>query len=590
MRDSQHTQTMHAIGEISEIKTLIRNIANTLRQQDSQLRQQGFKLSPLVIQRLGVLVEGIAELEKAAASEMTELTQLKTLVSMGALINSSLDIDAILAQTMDDLIALTGAERGFIVLKNPETAALEFRIARDTQQRIDLSKQPEISMTVLNEVIDTGEALLTENAYKDPRIREQASVVDLVLRSVICVPLKVKGAVIGALYVDNRLLAGLFTQRELILLTAFANQTAVAIQNARYYQRIRSSLEQIVEMKEQMESVFVSVGSGIIATNSSNEVTTFNRAASQILAMKAEEVLGKRITAILPTIISSDSGNRIDSVLRNTTNATMQVTAQLTHKPDPVVLSYRFSPLRDAEERVQGLTMVIEDLTEKTERDAMIEVLEKYLPPGMMGHLNTISNIGLGGERRDVTCMFAEVRAFSSFESDIAPHELMESMNEYLAVATDAIHQHEGVIDKYMGTEIMVLFNTQMNPCQDHALRAIQTALEISSAFTAFYQSKGIQPQPHYYRIGINSGVATLGNVGSLQRCNFTAIGDTINLAKRIEENSQYGQILIGEETLTRAQQMVGSVALPNIRTEERPAIQVKGRQQFTRIFEAFRS
>ncbi|MEM6528636.1 MAG: adenylate/guanylate cyclase domain-containing protein, partial [Chloroflexota bacterium] len=145
------------------------------------------------------------------------------------------------------------------------------------------------------------------------------------------------------------------------------------------------------------------------------------------------------------------------------------------------------------------------------------------------------------------------------------------------------------VIDKYMGSELMVLFNTQLNPQPDHALRAIETALDIRDAFLKFYAAVGISPDPHWYRIGIHSGIATLGNVGSHNRRNFTAIGDTINLSKRLEENATAGQIIISEDLLKYATQTAGTNTLPGIRMEEREAVKVKGRQQYTRIYEVFR-
>ena len=95
-------------------------------------------------------------------------------------------------------------------------------------------------------------------------------------------------------------------------------------------------------------------------------------------------------------------------------------------------------------------------------------------------------------------------------------------------------------------------------------------------------------PDEHFFRIGLHSGVATLGNVGSSKRRNFTAIGDTINLAKRLQENARSGQIIVSEDTLRHAQRWGG---LPDgVRLVERESILAKGRQQRTPIFEVFES
>jgi class 3 adenylate cyclase len=169
------------------------------------------------------------------------------------------------------------------------------------------------------------------------------------------------------------------------------------------------------------------------------------------------------------------------------------------------------------------------------------------------------------------------------------PFDVMTTINEYLKVATDTIQTYKGIIDKYMGAEIMVLYNAQLNPMDNHSLKAVETALALRDAFVEMYARTGIKPDPHFYRVGINTGVVTLGNVGSRQRRDFTAIGDSINLAKRLEENATNGQIIISEYTLQHIERTLGKLPT-HMRFEEREALQVKGRSQFTRIFEVFRA
>jgi PAS domain S-box-containing protein len=389
-------------------------------------------------------------------------------------------------------------------------------------------------------------------------------------------------------YVDNRLRVGVFNERELNLLIAFANQAAVAIENARLFSRIQNTLEEITEIKDVMDNVFASVGSGIITTNANDLIITFNRAAESILGVEAEGAIGEPLLDVLPSIDEADVESEIRSVLETGESRSFQSKVLLNHQTAPAMLSFKFSPLRDEDNATtQGVTVVVDDLTEQNEREAMLDVLQNYLPPGLLDRIHEIAGIDLGGERREVTCMFVETRPFNSFPPDITPQDLMATINRYLSVATEAIHKRDGVIDKYMGSEVMVLFNTQLNPQPDHARRAIETALDVRDAMTAFYAESGIHPDPHWYRVGVHCGISTLGNVGSLYRRNFTAIGDTINLSKRLEENATAGQIVISEAVLNRA--LNGADHLPGIRFEEREPIQVKGRQQYTRIYEVLR-
>ena len=161
---------------------------------------------------------------------------------------------------------------------------------------------PQISMTILNEVIDTQKALLADNAFKDERLQGNLSIANFALRSVLCVPLNYKGDGIGVVYVDNRLQAGVFTQREKSLLMAFANTAAVAIANARMYTRTESILNEITRVKELMDNIFSSIGSGVIAVDAMDAIRTFNRAASEILSRPPEEAIGQSIGTVLQSV------------------------------------------------------------------------------------------------------------------------------------------------------------------------------------------------------------------------------------------------------------------------------------------------
>lgn len=575
--------------ELAELKEMTRSVMNSLQEQDKALREYGIKLPPGVLVSLSSIVKDIAAVQQSLASDDVELNQLRSLAATGAMINSTLNVNDVLSKAMNQVVALAGAERGFVILVNEHSGELEFRVSHDSTLKPGQSNTPQLSMTVVNEVLESGTALLTDNAYKDPRIQDNLSVAQFVLRSVICVPLTQRGETIGVIYVDNRLRAGVFTQRELNLLTAFANQAAVAIENARLFARIQSSISEITEIKDVMDSVFASVGSGIITTNASDLVITFNRAAEETLGVRADDVISKPLVRVLPRMEEADLEMQLQLVREENQDVAFQTTVMLPNHEEPSVLSLKLSPLRDDNEQTQGVTVVLDDLSEQNEREALLDVLQNYLPPGMMSRIHEIAGIDLGGERREVTCMFAETRPFNSFPEGTTPAELMTMINRYLSVATEAIHEQEGVIDKYMGSEVMVLFNSQLNPQADHTLRAIYTALHLRDMFIKFYDALGIQPDPHFYRVGIHSGIATLGNVGSLYRRNFTAIGDTINLSKRLEENATYGQIIISEDTLMKARAVVGSEHIEGVRFVERDPIQVKGRQQVTRIYEVFR-
>ena len=134
---------------------------------------------------------------------------------------------------MDTVIQLTGAERGFIMLKNHETGEMEFKIARGLDREQLTEDQFTISRTVINKVAESGEPTLTDNASSDPRFQGQQSIVGFSLRSIMAVPLNARDDLIGVVYCDNRIFAGVFKDQDLRLVADFANQSAIAIENAR---------------------------------------------------------------------------------------------------------------------------------------------------------------------------------------------------------------------------------------------------------------------------------------------------------------------------------------------------------------------
>lgn len=576
------------LTEITTLKEVVEAIKERLERQHNLLQMRDLDLTQNVVHEMAQVELSMQQLQKSLAEELTELEQLRSLVATSAMINSSLDLDTVLSDAMDEVINLTDAERGYILLKNAGTGELEFRIARVAEHSQSNTDEVgfQVSSTILNEVLTNKQPLLTDNAYKDPRMQKSQTIAQFVLRSVMCVPLIQRDETIGAVYVDNRYKTAVFTGRELNLLTAFANQIAVAIENARLFANVQAALAEITAMKDLMENVFESIASGVITTDAVNYVMTYNNAASRILSHPPENALGRLVTHLL---------NNLDLDLESYLRAVREENQSIIIEGEPeipergrIFLNLKLSPLKDTEQNTQGVAMVLDDLTEQRTREETIGLMEHYLPPGMIDNIQQIASLDLGGERREMTCMFADIAPLHTFPAHLRPSEIMDILNVYLRSATDTVHQLNGLVDKYMGSEVMVLYNTQLNPQQDHALRAIETALDLRDTIVELYNEFGLDTAHHRYHIGVHSGVATVGNVGSLKRRNFTAIGDTINLSKRLQENTQPGQIITSEDTLAYIIQTHGNLPT-HIRFEERDALLAKGRKQQTVVYEVFR-
>jgi putative nucleotidyltransferase with HDIG domain len=166
--------------------------------------------------------------------------QVGALMGVGSAINSSLGLSRVLEVVMDSLIALMGAERGFLMLSEPD-GELKIGVARGIDHD-DLDQESfSISRTIVRRVADTSEAIVTTNAQDDPRFVDQKSVAAFRLLSILCAPLKIKDDLIGVIYVDHRAHKGLFGHSDLELISAFANQAAVAIHNASLFDDLQES-------------------------------------------------------------------------------------------------------------------------------------------------------------------------------------------------------------------------------------------------------------------------------------------------------------------------------------------------------------
>jgi phosphoserine phosphatase RsbU/P len=185
--------------------------------------------------------------------------RLALLYQLTQTFNSSLDLDEVLNRVMDEVIAATRAERGFVMLKGnrPDGShKLEFRVARGIDQTIIEDPQFQISRSIVERVAAEGKPLLTSDAQADERFNLRQSVMILGLRSILCVPLSVKDQVIGIIYVENRFRVGIFTQDDLDLLSSIASTAAIAIENARLYQVAveKGRMEQELKMARKVQA------------------------------------------------------------------------------------------------------------------------------------------------------------------------------------------------------------------------------------------------------------------------------------------------------------------------------------------------
>ena len=555
---------------LTEQMTALRQV---IQKTSAALQSARYEVPPEALEGLSQAEGEIERLAKLIASAEAQFRHMLALTEIGQVVNSTLELGEVLRIVMDNIVGLSHAERGFLMLKD-ETGSLVTRVARNWEKESIKPAESAISHTVIQKVVESGEAILTTNAQQDPRLSGQESIIAFNLRSILCVPLKVKNDLIGVIYADNRIRAGIFSETERDLLSAFANQAAVAIENARLFSSLKNTLAEVTGLKNLMENVFASITSGVITSDAQEQVTLANRAAETILGHAARDLLGHRLDEALAPI--SEAIRPHLASVRQTDRSVVDLEFSPT-LPTRGNVDWRFnlSPLKDAAQITQGLAIVLDDLTERKHLEAQRRLFERMVSPAVIRQLDP-NKLQLGGKRAEITAIFADIRGFTSFSEKQSPEKLVAILNRYLAAMAEAVLSQEGTIDKFMGDAIMAWFNAPI-PQADHTLRAVKAALAMRASVENLYTE--LPPEERlFFGAGIHTGEAVLGLIGTEKRLEYTAISDSVNIAKRIQENSANNQILISREAYERVKKQV----------EVRPvaAMALKGKTQPVDVFE----
>jgi len=530
-------------------------------------------LFPNALESIASLETSLHNLSHQVTAFEEERSKLLALADTTQAVNSSLELDEVLQLVMDTIVRLTEAERGFLMLRNDQ-GEMVTRVARNWEQESINPNEFAISRTVMQRVFETGEAVLTTNAQEDPRFGGQESIVAYNLRSILCVPLKAKSELIGVIYADNRIRTGIFSEAKRELLTVFANQAAIAIENARLFASVRRTLDEVTELKNLMDNVFSSIASGVLTTDVEEQITLCNRAAEGILGQTIPDLVGHRLDDVLPSL-ASDIRQHLNTV-RETDKPVMGL--EISHRlPLRGTVDWRLnlSPLKDADQATQGVAIVLDDMTERKKLEAHRRLLERMVSPAVLDQIDPDS-LQIGGQRSDITILFADIRGFTSYSEKQSPEELVAVLNRYLAAGAEAVLRQEGTVDKFLGDAVMAWFNAPL-PQPDHTLRAVRAALDLKTAVEKLHAE--LPPEAHLsFGVGIHHGEAVLGWIGTEKRLDYTAIGDSVNTAKRIQENATKNQILISKEACDRVKEQV----------EAQPyaMLHVKGKKEVVEVWE----
>jgi PAS domain S-box-containing protein len=565
-----------------------------LSQSLAVTRQADLRLAQLdaSLRRLGASVQSAQSNVDALQRERERLSSLYQIAQE---LNTSLDLEDVLGRVMAKLIEVVHAERGFLMLWGEAAARLEFVTARGSDGRRLAEADFGISRSIVQRVWEQQEPILTTDAQEDERLQRFESIAIYGIRSVMCAPLRVRGHGVGVVYVDSRHETRLFDPAHLDLLAAFCNQAAIAIDNARLFADLRRRIREISEIKTYMDNIFASIASGVVTADTAGTVTTFNRAAERIFDLPGERAVGQPYDQVLALLGDPLLGELLRRALVGREVALGYETSPALPRRGEVTLRLNVSPLRagEGEGAALGVAMVVDDLTELRRSQRQAEDIQRlfgrYVHPAVVRQLLADpAAVNLGGETRTISVIFADVRGYTQLAERAAPDELVRILNTYLHVLTEAIWQEEGTLTMFIGDAVMAIFNAPL-PQPDHALRAVRAAWAMRRALetqpvTQLTARPDERPEERpgaavQYGIGVHTGLAVVGNIGSRGRLqNYTAIGDAVNTAQRLEAGASSNQILLSAATY--------AAVAPHVQAHPREPLHVKGKTLPLQVFE----
>jgi adenylate cyclase len=487
-----------------------------------------------------------------ASQEHLDRDELGTLYSIARVLNSTLELDEVLQLVMDRVIGFVDADRGFLMLVDRETSLLAFNIARNNRERtLEKAEFEQMSLSTVNQVVSTRKAVTDADLF-DPTQSMQI----YGIRSIMCAPLVVRNMCIGAVYVDRRTTMDIFTFKHRALLLAFCHQAAIAIDNARLFADLNQAMRKANEEKQYRDNIFASIANGVITTDSAGIITMFNDRAGLILNLNPQLALGKHYQKVFHTRPQVGLSELLHTTQVEHEHGTIVPHSVVCHIPGRqglVYLNVYVSSLRDTQGMPIGLALVVDDRTElkrkETEAKEIRRLFTRYVHPRVVEQL--IKNpqaLKLGGETKEITVVFADIRGYTRLSENVTPEEGMNLLNTYLKLMVEKIWEEEGTITAFLGDALMAMFNAPL-PQKAHALRAVRATWSMRQAILDYQRSRP-QETPLSFGIGVNTGLAVVGNLGSEERIqNYTAIGDAVNVANRLQSNAADNNILLNDST-----------------------------------------
>jgi adenylate cyclase len=491
---------------------------------------------------------------------------IATLLKVSSSINSELDLSKLIKLIIQKTSEITHSDRSSFFLYNEEEEVLWTKYGEGLGKQIIKTKKGLASF-----VARSKKPLIENSAYDnphfDPSIDEK---IGYKTNTIISVPVfNSSRKLIGVIQSMNKK-NGDFTNQDLFILNGFASQISIAIQNSTLF-------EEINNIKNYLDVLFENLDNGILTIDKDGMIKTVNKRFCDIIGTNQKELIGRYYKDLESRHFSfldySDytfmSGEKFEKFNIEGVDASN----------NKLVFNFNSLPMKNQKGDNLGVINVIKDITSE---ERVRGNLSRYLPQHVINEIISKDDLSLfNGKYRECTILFSDIRNFTSLTEQLEAKDTVNFLNNYFDVMLDSILKNNGVLDKLIGDAIMATFGIPYVSNND-AKNGLNTALEMIDNLKKVVKLKEISHDLDI-GIGIATGNVISGNIGATNRFEYTVIGDSVNLASRLESLTKvYGvKVLLCETTYQKIAE--------DFICREIDCIRVKGKQKPVTIYTILR-